>query len=59
MIIDVIYAGLLAGKMHHHERVLHIDWVAGRDVSPDELAKVQARLEDWYVSTCISSQDQS
>jgi hypothetical protein len=34
LIIDVMYAGLLGGKMHHDEKILHIDWVSGRDVNP-------------------------
>ncbi|KAK1921998.1 hypothetical protein DB88DRAFT_496830 [Papiliotrema laurentii] len=47
VIIDTIYAGLLKGKMHHHERVLHIDWVAGRDVREDDLARIHSGLENW------------
>nr|XP_031860504.1 uncharacterized protein CI109_004115 [Kwoniella shandongensis]KAA5527576.1 hypothetical protein CI109_004115 [Kwoniella shandongensis] len=47
LIIDVIYAGSLGGKMHHHEKVLHIDWVAGRDLEDADLVKVQAGLENW------------
>lgn len=47
LIIDVIYAGLLGGKLHHQERVLHVDWVAGRDVSPEELRKIANSLSDW------------
>lgn len=49
-IIDVIYAGLIGGKMYHQEQVLHVDWVAGRDVSPEELARVAGVLDGWYVS---------
>ncbi|KAI9633970.1 uncharacterized protein MKK02DRAFT_38641 [Dioszegia hungarica] len=47
LIIDVMYSGLLAGKMQHHEAVLHIDWVAGRDIAERDLPLVQQRLEDW------------
>ncbi|KAK8853124.1 hypothetical protein IAR55_003825 [Kwoniella newhampshirensis] len=47
LIIDVIYAGLLGGKMHHHEKVLHVDWAAGRDLEDADLVKVQAGLENW------------
>ena len=49
LIIDVIYAGLLGGKMHHHERILHIDWAAGRDLRPEDLVKAQAELQNWSV----------
>ncbi|WWC91599.1 uncharacterized protein L201_006545 [Kwoniella dendrophila CBS 6074] len=47
LIIDVIYAGLLGGKMHHHEKVLHVDWVAGRDLEEKNLMAVQAGLTNW------------
>ena len=49
LIIDVIYAGLLRGKMQHHEQVLHVDWVAGRDVRKQDLHKVGQGLQAWYV----------
>lgn len=49
LIIDAIYAGLLGGKMYHHEKVLHVDWVAGRDVRQDDLATLQASLQNWQV----------
>ncbi|OCF61216.1 hypothetical protein L486_00862 [Kwoniella mangroviensis CBS 10435] len=44
LIIDVIYAGLLGGKMHHHEKVLHIDWVSGRDLQEKDLCKTAETL---------------
>jgi COP9 signalosome complex subunit 7 len=50
-IIDVIYAGLLGGKMHHHEGILHVDWVAGRDVQPSKLSEIEQGLRNWYVDT--------
>ncbi|WVR07774.1 hypothetical protein IAU60_004817 [Kwoniella sp. DSM 27419] len=46
-VINVIYAGLLGGKMHHHEKILHIDWVAGRDVQEADLAGVRQGLQNW------------
>jgi COP9 signalosome complex subunit 7 len=42
-----MYADLLRGKMYHHEQMLHVDWVGGRDVSPADLVKVKAGLETW------------
>ncbi|GMK59979.1 hypothetical protein CspeluHIS016_0901960 [Cutaneotrichosporon spelunceum] len=47
LIIDTIYAGLLTGKIHHHEQVLHVDSVTGRDLRPSGLATVKAGLETW------------
>nr|XP_019003353.1 uncharacterized protein I203_04392 [Kwoniella mangroviensis CBS 8507]OCF66814.1 hypothetical protein I203_04392 [Kwoniella mangroviensis CBS 8507] len=44
LIIDVIYAGLLGGKMHHHEKVLRIDWVSGRDLQEKDLCKTAETL---------------
>jgi hypothetical protein len=49
LIIDVIYAGLLGGKMHHHERVLHVDWVAGRDLTEQDLLRAKEGLQNWSV----------
>ncbi|WWC71921.1 uncharacterized protein I206_105880 [Kwoniella pini CBS 10737] len=47
LIIDAIYAGLLSGKMHHHEKVLHVDWVASRDLEEQDLIAVQNGLLNW------------
>ena len=47
LIIETMYAGLLTGKMHHHERVLYIEWVAGRDVTPHDLLSMQQGLQNW------------
>ena len=50
LIIDVMYAGLLGGKMHHDEKILHVDWVSGRDVSPESLVDIGTALQNWYNS---------
>lgn len=47
LIIDVMYAGLLGGKMHHDEKILHIDWVSGRDVNPKSLQEIGNALDRW------------
>ncbi|KAK4689879.1 COP9 signalosome complex subunit 7, partial [Tremellales sp. Uapishka_1] len=47
LIIDVIYSDLLGGKMHHHEKIFHVDWVAGRDLREADLAQVKAGLQNW------------
>ncbi|ORX40676.1 hypothetical protein BD324DRAFT_611744 [Kockovaella imperatae] len=47
LIIDSIYAELLTGKMHHHEQILHVDWVSGRDLRPEDLVHIQKGLETW------------
>lgn len=49
LVIDVMYAGLLGGKMHHDDKILHVDWVTGRDVSPMELSQLSQSLQNWYV----------
>lgn len=51
LIIDVIYADLLGGKMHHHEQVFHVDWVNGRDLSKSDLVEVKTGLETWCKNT--------
>ncbi|WVR00198.1 hypothetical protein IAU59_007340 [Kwoniella sp. CBS 9459] len=60
LIIDVIYAGLLGAKMHHHEKVLHIDWVAGRDLREQDLVDVQQSLHNWCktAESLLSALDQ-
>jgi hypothetical protein len=58
LVIDVIYAGLLGGKLHHHEKVLHVDWAAGRDVAPEDLEKIAMGLSDWSVLAQLSFQTQ-
>jgi len=47
LVIDVIYAGLLKGKLHHHEKVLQVEWAAGRDVKEEDLPKIQLALSNW------------
>ncbi|EIW71782.1 hypothetical protein TREMEDRAFT_22874, partial [Tremella mesenterica DSM 1558] len=47
LIIDVIYAGLLRGRIHHYEKILHIDWVAGRDIRPEDLLVMQRSVQNW------------
>ena len=50
LIIEAIYSGLLSGKMHHHEKVLHVDSVVGRDLRPEDLVKMQQSLTNWSVN---------
>lgn len=47
LIIDVMYAGLLGGKMHLDEKILHVDWVTGRDVNPQNLPQLAQALSNW------------
>jgi COP9 signalosome complex subunit 7 len=47
LIIDVIYANLLAGKMHHQEQVLHVDSVSSRDVKLEDLGAIKQGLQNW------------
>jgi len=49
-VIDVIYAGLLKGKLHHQEKVLQVEWAAGRDVREEALPSLQLALSNWSVS---------
>lgn len=44
LIIDVIYADLLKGKLHHQEQVFHVEWVASRDVRLEDLPALRAKL---------------
>jgi hypothetical protein len=49
LVIDVIYAGMLKGKLHHCEKVLQVEWAAGRDVRQEDLTKIQLALSNWWV----------
>lgn len=35
--------------MHQNEQTLHVDWVSGRDVAPEDIPRVKATLETWCV----------
>ncbi|ODN81553.1 hypothetical protein L202_01971 [Cryptococcus amylolentus CBS 6039] len=58
-VIDTIYAGLLTGKLHHDQKVLHIDSVSGRDVRPKDLEQLQQGLANWCqtAQTLLSALD--
>lgn len=48
VIIDAMYAGLVAGKLDQRKRKFYVDSVIGRDVGgDDEIAEIEKQLRDW------------
>eukprot|EP00753_Platysulcus_tardus_P001694 PLAT1146.1.p1 GENE.PLAT1146.1~~PLAT1146.1.p1 ORF type:complete len:300 (+),score=147.84 PLAT1146.1:50-949(+) len=47
VIIKAIYAGIIRGKMNHRARQLEVTSALGRDVKPDQLDSLLARLGSW------------
>jgi COP9 signalosome complex subunit 7 len=50
LIIDVMYAGLLGGRLDHQSGTLHIEWMAGRDVSKNEVEDMRSQLQNWFAN---------
>lgn len=46
-LIEGMYHGLIKGKMDQARRVFLVDECIGRDVNPEELAKLRRALEEW------------
>jgi len=50
MIIDVIYSGLLMGRLDHRNQLLRVQSVAARDVRPGQIAHLIETLNEWKKS---------
>lgn len=38
---------MIHGKLDQKNKLLEIDYTIGRDVRPDDIAKISATLQDW------------
>lgn len=47
LIIEAVYAGLVAGKMDQMRKEFRVAKAAGRDVRPGDVAAMAARLDAW------------
>lgn len=47
LIIEVIYANVVSGKMDQSNNCLEVDHTIGRDIKPEHLKKVISVLSDW------------
>ena len=47
LVIDAMYAGLLGGRMDHQAGTLHVEWMAGRDISKGEVEILKSQLDNW------------
>mmetsp|Transcript_36590 Transcript_36590/g.113203 ORF Transcript_36590/g.113203 Transcript_36590/m.113203 type:complete len:251 (+) Transcript_36590:115-867(+) len=47
LVIEAVYAGLVAGKMDQMRKEFRVAKAAGRDVRPENVAKMAGRLDAW------------
>ena len=47
LVIETVYAGLVAGKMDQMAREFKVQRASGRDVKPDDVAAMADALTDW------------
>lgn len=51
MIIDCIYAGLIVGKLDQKRSIFDVQNAIGRDIGPDDVKKMRAKLASWLSAT--------
>lgn len=49
LIIEVIYADIIRGKLDQKHQQLEIDYAIGRDIRPDNVKEIISVLSDWCV----------
>lgn len=47
LIIEVVYADIIHGKLDQKNQTLEIDYAIGRDIRPEAINEVSAVLEEW------------
>ena len=52
LIIEVIYAGALTGKLDQKNQQLEVDSAVGRDIREEQVDGVVSFLENWCVKFC-------
>ena len=48
LIIEVIYADIIHGKLDQKNQQLEVDYAIGRDIRPEAVPEVISVLQDWY-----------
>ena len=49
LIIEVIYADIIHGKLDQKNQQLEVDYAIGRDIRPEAVPEILSVLQDWYV----------
>ena len=49
LIIDVIYADIVRGKLDQKNNRLEVDYTIGRDIKPTDIDIIIQVLQEWYV----------
>lgn len=49
LIIDVIYADIVRGKLDQKNSRLEVDYTIGRDIKPTDIDIIIQVLQEWYV----------
>jgi COP9 signalosome complex subunit 7 len=47
LVIEVIYADIIRGKLDQKHQHLEVDYAIGRDIRPGNIAEITAVLEEW------------
>jgi hypothetical protein len=51
VIIEVIYADIIHGKLDQNNQQIEIDFALGRDIRPEAMKEMVGVLQEWYVQT--------
>lgn len=54
LIIEVIYADIVHGKLDQKNQQLEVDYALGRDIRPEAVPEIVSVLQDWWVGQIIS-----
>lgn len=47
LIIEVIYADIVHGKLDQKNQQLEVDYALGRDIRPEAVPEIVSVLQDW------------
>lgn len=47
LIIEVIYADIVHGKLDQKNQQLEVDYALGRDIQPEAVPEIVSVLQDW------------
>lgn len=54
LIIEVIYADIVHGKLDQKNQQLEVDYALGRDIRPEAVPEIVSVLQDWWVGQILS-----
>ena len=53
LIIEVIYADIVTGKLDQKNQQLEVDCAIGRDIRPEQVTDIVQVLETWFDSLAL------